>query len=81
MKGFLCILALLVAGFVAFGFYQKWFTLSTTTPDHNTNVDLKVDREKIHQDEEKVKGKIEDFRHKDKTPEAAEKGKKEDPKP
>ena len=52
--GTLVILALIVAGI---GFYRGWFAVSTEDQPGETNVELKIDKDKIKQDADAVKEK------------------------
>jgi hypothetical protein len=49
--GALVIIALLVAGF---GWYRGWFQFGTTNEGDKTNINIKVDKEKIREDERKA---------------------------
>src|ERR1700737_3301052 len=57
------VLLLLVAGGVAFGFYEGWFEFqhSTDSTDHKVKGTITVDPDKIKQDEEKVEKKVKDL--------------------
>jgi uncharacterized protein HemX len=56
MKRLLFVLVVLVAGVAALGYYRGWFTVST---DGKEEVDIKVNREKLKEDEDKAKAKLE----------------------
>ena len=60
MRRFIIVLFVLVLGVVAFGFYRGWFAFSSRDTDDGTNkvnVNLTVDRDKMHQDAQAVKQK------------------------
>ncbi len=40
---------------VGAGFYFHWFTFSTSTGSENTQIQVNVDRQKIHEDFDKIK--------------------------
>jgi beta-lactam-binding protein with PASTA domain len=56
MRRLLFVLVLLVAGVAALGYYRGWFTVSTVGKQE---VDLKMDSEKLKEDEAKAKAKLE----------------------
>jgi hypothetical protein len=64
MKGFLVLLVLLALGIVGFGFYRGWFSMATENTDRNPTVTFSMDKDKIRDDEEKVKDKVHDLGHK-----------------
>jgi uncharacterized protein HemX len=55
MKNLLVVLVLIAAGIAAFGFYRGWFQVSTGDADHKANVTITVDKDKIQEDEKKLK--------------------------
>jgi hypothetical protein len=61
MRRLLIVLVLVVAGVVGLAFYQGWFPLSTGGPDGKANVPVTADREKIEQDKEEAKQKVQTF--------------------
>jgi hypothetical protein len=83
MKRFLVVLLLFVAGVVGLGFYLGWFRLSTDRTDQKTNITITVDQDKIREDEEKAKEKVQDIgqKVKQKTGAGTEKSKDEGPRP
>lgn len=60
MKRFLAVLLILVAAVVGLGFYLGWFRLSTGSEDQKKNITLTVDQDKIREDEEKAKKKVQE---------------------
>ena len=58
MKKLAVVLVLVLAGIACLGFYRGWFTASTGDTAHGVNVSIGVDRDKIRDDESKVKEKI-----------------------
>ena len=55
MKNLLAVLALIIVGIAAFGFYRGWFEVSTVDAEHKSNVTFSVDQDKVHGDEQKLK--------------------------
>jgi hypothetical protein len=55
MKNLLVVLVLVVAGVAAFGFYRGWFRVSTGDAEHKTDVTISVDKDKLAEDEKKLK--------------------------
>ena len=79
MRRFLIVLLLLVAGVAGLGFYLDWFHLSTASTDQKTNITITVDQNKIREDEEKAKEKVQEAGHKLKERTGTEKSKDEGP--
>jgi predicted negative regulator of RcsB-dependent stress response len=69
MKGFLGLLLLLAVVIVGVGLYRGWFEVSTQKTEDKSSVSITMDKNKIQEDEEKVKEKVQDLGHqiKDKT--------------
>jgi hypothetical protein len=65
LVGLLVVLAL-VAGVGALGYSRGWFTVSTADKDKAIPIDVKVNREKVKEDTDKVKAKVNDVTTKDK---------------
>jgi hypothetical protein len=78
--GGLLILAVLV---ICLGFYLGWFSLSTDQDSHQSKVTVTVDRDKIREDEERAKDKMQELRKKvtDKTAKPADKSDSEKDRP
>jgi hypothetical protein len=81
MRRFLIVLLLLVAGVVGLGFYLDWFHLSTGSTDQKTNITITVDQNKIREDEEKAKEKVQEAGNKLKQRTGTEKSKDEGRRP
>jgi hypothetical protein len=77
MKKLVVVVVLLLAGLAGLGFYRGWFTLSTENADHKPSATFTVDKDKIQEDEQRAKDKVQSFGHgaKEKTVEQAEKAK------
>jgi predicted negative regulator of RcsB-dependent stress response len=58
MKALVFVLVLLLVGIVGLGFYQGWFTLSVNNADHQPSATFTMDKDKIHEDEQKAKDKV-----------------------
>jgi hypothetical protein len=83
MKRFLIVLLLLVAGVVGLGFYLGWFHLSTSSTAQKTNITITIDQDKIREDEEKTKEKVQQAGQnlKERIGAGTEKSKDEGPRP
>jgi hypothetical protein len=57
----LLVVVLLVAGVGALGYYRGWFTVSTQGDDE---INLKLDKEKLKEDEDRAKAKLEELKGK-----------------
>ncbi len=55
MKRLFLVAVLMLAGIACLAYYRGWFAFSTAESDHAVDVTISVDREKIHEDEEKLK--------------------------
>jgi hypothetical protein len=55
MKNFLVVVVIVLAGVAAFGFYRGWFRVSTGDAEHKTDVTFTVDKDKLAEDEKKLK--------------------------
>lgn len=62
MKALVFVLVLLLVGFAGLGFYRGWFRLSMESMDHQSSTTLTVDKDKIHEDEQKAKDKVQGFK-------------------
>lgn len=62
MKNLVVVVVLLLVGVVGLGFYRGWFGLSTNNADHQSSATVTVDKDKIHEDEQKAKDKVQGFR-------------------
>jgi hypothetical protein len=61
MSRLLGVLLLLVVGIAGLGFYLGWFHVSTSQADQKTNITVTVDQDKIQEDKEKAKDKVQEF--------------------
>jgi hypothetical protein len=61
MKGFFFVLVLLAIGIVGVGLYRGWFQVSTQKGEDKSTVSITMDKNKIKEDEEKVKDKVQDL--------------------
>jgi hypothetical protein len=60
MNRLLAVLIVLALLGVGFGFYRGWFALSSRSPDagsNKVNINLTVDRDKMHEDAQTVQNK------------------------
>jgi hypothetical protein len=68
MKTLVFVVVLLLAGIAVLGFSRGWFHLSTSTGHTSAgqlpSATFSVDKDKIHQDEQTAKDKVEGFEHK-----------------
>jgi hypothetical protein len=58
MKALVFVLVLLLACIVGLGFYRGWFRLSMQSMDNQPSATITVDKDKIHEDEQKSKDKV-----------------------
>jgi hypothetical protein len=58
MKALVFVLVLLLAGIIGLGFYRGWFRLSMESMDNRPSATITVDKDKIHEDEQKSKDKV-----------------------
>jgi len=79
MNRILIVLALVVAGVIGLGFYQKWFNVASNSAEGQSHITLTVDKDKMRTDEHKAVEKMESMEHavKEKTMGAAKKSKGE----
>ena len=61
MRTLLFVVFLLLIGIAGLGFYRGWFRLSTNSTDQKPSATFTVDKEKIHEDEQKAKDKLQGF--------------------
>jgi hypothetical protein len=61
MKTLVFVLVLLLVGTAGLGFYRGWFRLSTDNTDRQPSATITVDKDKIHEDEQKAKDKVQGF--------------------
>jgi predicted negative regulator of RcsB-dependent stress response len=66
MKALVFVLVLLLVGIVGLGFYRGWFTLSVNNADHQPSATFTMDKDKIHEDEQKSKDEMQSFKQKTK---------------
>ena len=62
MKTLLVVVVLLLVGIAGLGFYQGWFRLSTDGTDRKPSATITVDKDKIQEDEQRAKEKVQGFR-------------------
>ena len=63
MKTLAVVFVLFVVGVAGLGLYRGWFSLSTENTDQRPSATITVDKDKIHQDEQKAQNKVEEFGH------------------
>jgi hypothetical protein len=61
MKALVFVIVLLLAGIVGVGFYRGWFRFSMDSTDHRPSATITVDKNKIHEDEQKGKDMVQGF--------------------
>ena len=52
------LIVLIVIGVAVLGYYRDWFKVSTASDNKAVNVNVRVDKEKLQEDEEKAKEKL-----------------------
>jgi len=60
MKNLCTLVVLLVIVVGLLGYYRDWFQLSSDSTDKDTTIHLTVDRDKLKEDEEKAKQKLQE---------------------
>jgi hypothetical protein len=60
LTGLLIVLVLLVAGAGAVGYSRGWFTVAKSDENKTIPFNVKVNREKVKQDTERLKAKVQD---------------------
>lgn len=60
MKRFLFVLALIAAGAIGFGFFQRWFHVESDKADGRSNVTLSVDTAKFKEDSKTAVANVQD---------------------
>jgi len=61
MKRLAIVVVVVFVGLAALGFYQGWFQFATESTDHKTQLNLTIDKDKIHGDTEKARQESEDL--------------------
>jgi hypothetical protein len=61
MMRLLGLLVVLLIAVAAVGYYLDWFKLSTADSSGKTNISVTIDKEKIREDEERAKAKVQDL--------------------
>ena len=61
MKNRIVVLLLVVAGIVALGVYRGWFRFTSDGDTNSANINLQVDKDKIHEDAAKAASKVENL--------------------
>jgi hypothetical protein len=55
MKQLVVVLAIVLVAIVGFGFYEGWFRYSTDTTNSDASGTITVDKDKLKEDEDKVR--------------------------
>ncbi len=55
MRKLAVVVVLLLAGIVGFAFYRGWFRVSTDNTNHMPSATITMDKDKIHDDEQRAK--------------------------
>ena len=55
MKQLLIVLAIILVAIVGFGFYEGWFHYSTASTNSDASGTITVDKDKLKEDEDKVR--------------------------
>jgi hypothetical protein len=63
MNRFFVLFLVLVIGVVALGAYQGWFTFTSNNSDDKANVNIKIDKDKMQEDEKKAVKKVQELGH------------------
>jgi predicted negative regulator of RcsB-dependent stress response len=62
MRTLTFVVVLFLVGIVCVGFYRGWFQLSTDAANQRPSATITVDKDKIHEDEQKAKDEMQSFR-------------------
>jgi hypothetical protein len=62
MGRFLAVIGVILVCVICLGLYMQWFTVSTSSGENKTNVEITVDKQKIKEDEEKAKQKANEIK-------------------
>lgn len=65
MKRFLIALVVLVLVIVGLGFYQGWWRVTSGTAESKSGISFSVDKNRIAEDAQKVKDKVQGLGHRD----------------
>ena len=66
MKKLLVVIVLLLVTIAVLGFYRGWFRLSTDHADQQPSATFTVDQNKINEDKDSVRDRVQEFGHKTK---------------
>jgi len=61
---FVILVILIIGGVVGVGFYRGWFHVTSESPADKSSVTLTVDKDKIQQDKDHAREKVQDLKHK-----------------
>ena len=61
MKKLTIVIVVLLVGIAAFGFYRGWFRLSADSTEQNSSATITVDQNKINEDTDTVKERVQEF--------------------
>jgi predicted negative regulator of RcsB-dependent stress response len=81
MTRLLGVLVLLAVGILGLGFYLGWFQLARDSQDQKTNVTFTVDQDKIREDADQAKEKVQGIGHQLKERTGPQKSQDDGPRP
>ena len=61
MRTLVVVFVLLLVVIAGLGFYRGWFRVSTDNTDHKPSATITVDKDKIQEDEQRVREKVHSF--------------------
>ena len=61
---FVILVILIIGGVVGVGIYRGWFHVTSESPADKSSVTLTVDKDKIQQDKDHAREKVQDLKHK-----------------
>ena len=79
MKNLVFVMVLILVGVAVVGFYRGWFLLSVDNANQQPSATVTVDKDKIHEDEQKAKDKVQGLRQESKEKIGDQSGKVEEP--
>jgi hypothetical protein len=63
VKTLIVVVVLLAVAIAGFGFYRGWFRMSTDNTDQKPSATFTMDKDKIHEDEQKAKDAVKGLGH------------------
>jgi hypothetical protein len=55
------VLVIVIVGLVVGGYFRDWYAVDASGDDHKTNVNLSIDRERVHEDVDTAVDKVKEW--------------------